>query len=78
MVSTIILPSFTKLTALLRSMNDFDGPSVSKVIYTRIFKKGAQLIDPDDIPYALDDAVQELRSQGISPSRWAPYIHIGI
>jgi hypothetical protein len=58
-----------------RAMNDVDGPSVAAVVYKRLFEK--DVVDPEDIPYALDDAVQALRRQGVSPSRWATYIHIG-
>jgi hypothetical protein len=57
-------------------MNDVDGPSVAAVVYKRLFEK--DVVDPEDIPYALDDAVQALRRQGVSPSRWATYVHVGV
>jgi hypothetical protein len=56
-------------------MNDIDGPLVASRVYQCLFEN--ETLDPDIIPYALDDAVQELRLQGVSPSRWATYIHIG-
>jgi hypothetical protein len=59
-------------------MNDMDGPEVSKEIYAQLFGGDSNDLNPDDVPYALDAAVQALRAQGLHPSRWAPYIHIGM
>lgn len=59
-------------------MGDFDGPIVAKRIYEELFKGNAQYLDPDIIPRALNAAVEELREKGVHPSRWAPYIHLGI
>jgi hypothetical protein len=56
-------------------MDDVDGPAVAAVIYKCLYEEDK--VDPGDIPYALDDAVQALRQQGLSPSRWATYVHIG-
>lgn len=56
-------------------MNDMDGPLISRSVYTELLKT-----DPCDIqrvPYALDAAVRKLRDQGVPPSRWATFIHIG-
>jgi hypothetical protein len=36
------------------------------------------MLDFDVVPYALGDAVRKLRAKGLEPSRWAPYIHIGM
>lgn len=59
-------------------MSDVDGPHVAGHIYRRIFSEGGQTLDPDDIPYALDEAIEELRSQNVPPSRWATFIHLGM
>jgi hypothetical protein len=59
-------------------MADVDGPMVSESVYKKIFGSRSELIDPDDVAYALDAAVQDLRVVQPDPSRWAPYIHIGI
>jgi hypothetical protein len=59
-------------------MADVDGPMVSESVYKKIFGSCSELIDPDDVAYALDAAVQELRLIQPDPSRWAPYIHFGI
>lgn len=58
-----------------RSMHDVDGPFVAREFYSELAKKAEW--DTDDIPYALDLAVQKLRGQGVAPHRWAPYIHMG-
>ena len=59
-------------------MGDIDGPEVAKKVYEEIFSGDSEFIDPDIIPYALDNAVGELRKRKLHPSRWAPYIHLGI
>lgn len=61
-----------------RSMNDVDGPEVAEQIYRRLFGCEGHLLDPDVIPYALADAAKALRDRGVSPGRWATYIHVGI
>jgi hypothetical protein len=57
-------------------MNDVDGPFMAKHIYSRIFKDGH--LDMDAVPYALDDAIRQLRESGVSVSRWATYVHFGV
>lgn len=61
-----------------RSMHDTDGPLVARVFYRELFRGEGEYIDPDNVAYALDAAVHELRRLGLPPSRWAPYIHLGI
>jgi hypothetical protein len=61
--------------APIRAMNDIDGPFVALKVYKCLFEN--EMLDSNAIPYALDDAVKELRLQGVSPSRWATYVHIG-
>jgi hypothetical protein len=57
-------------------MGDIDGPRIARTVYQELMKKDA--IGMDDIPYALATAVDQLkREPGISPYRWAPYVHIG-
>lgn len=63
------------LTGCARTMGDADGPAVAKTVYSELFRDG--LVDPDVIPYALDDAVRQLRAQGLLPNRWATFIHMG-
>lgn len=59
-------------------MGDVDGPVIAKRVYEELFTGDGDHLDPDSIPYALDAAVQELRSQKVHMSRWAPYVHFGI
>jgi hypothetical protein len=56
-------------------MNDIDGPFMAERVYKRIFHNG--MLDLSAVPYALDETVRELRQTGVSPSRWATYVHIG-
>jgi hypothetical protein len=57
-------------------MNDLDGPFMAQRIYSRIFKDGK--LDLGAVPYALDDAVRQLRESGVEASRWATYVHFGV
>ena len=59
-------------------MGDVDGTLVARTVYKRIFGDDSEYLDPDVIPYALDEAMQTLRARGLHPSRWAPYIHLGV
>jgi hypothetical protein len=59
-------------------MEDVDGPMIAKYIYEELFKGESDYLDPNIVPYALDEAVRKLREIEPSPSRWAPYIHIGM
>jgi hypothetical protein len=56
-------------------MNDEDGPEVAKLFYERLFAKNK--ISVHDIPYALDHTITELRKRGVSPERWATFVHMG-
>jgi hypothetical protein len=56
-------------------MNDEDGPRIGKVFYEKLFSEAE--ITVDAIPHALDYAVEQLRSEGVSPERWATFIHMG-
>ena len=56
-------------------MNDTDGPVIAGHFYDSLLKN--EVIQLDDIPYALDFAVQKLRALRVPPYRWAPFIHIG-
>lgn len=59
-------------------MGDIDGPVVAREIYQALFGGESKVLDTDDIPYALDTAVRRLREKGLHPSRWAPYVHLGM
>jgi hypothetical protein len=57
-----------------RRMNDDDGPNVAKWFYQELLKN--RVIELDDIPYALDAAIQRL-AEDVPLSRWATFIHMG-
>jgi hypothetical protein len=59
-------------------MNDVDGPGIAGTVYGELFRGECERLDADDVPYALDVAVQELRCMHPDPTRWAPYIHLGM
>jgi hypothetical protein len=56
-------------------MHDEDGPRLARRFYEAVFAK--ESLDLDDIAYALDDAVQHLRAQGVPAERWALFMHMG-
>ena len=56
-------------------MYDDDGPRMAQWFYEALLEK--ETIDLNDIPYALDAAVQKLQATGASPARWATYMHLG-
>jgi hypothetical protein len=60
-------------------MRDLEGPDVADSIYSALFKDdGSEYLDPDAVPYALDQAVSKMRAAGLDLSFWATYVHIGI
>jgi hypothetical protein len=56
-------------------MCDADGPKVANAVYHALFE--SDYLDLDDIPYALDSAVEALRRSGVEASRWALFMHMG-
>ncbi|THH02745.1 hypothetical protein EW026_g147 [Hermanssonia centrifuga] len=76
LTAALMFCGFRSVVATMWTTDDLDGPEVADAIYTEFFKGG--IFNPDDIPYALDAAVQSMRSRGLPPSRWATYIHTGV
>jgi hypothetical protein len=60
---------------LCRLMHDEDGPNLARHFYQTLFEH--ERLDLDDIAYALDDAIQKLRIQGVPARRWALFMHMG-
>jgi hypothetical protein len=56
-------------------MNDIDGPFMAERVYKLVFSD--RRLGLDEVPYALDAAVRELREMGVPPHRWATYVHWG-
>jgi hypothetical protein len=63
------------LLTMTRAIHDIDGPKIAKWFYEELFAK--EVVDGDSVAYALDFAVGKLRASGMSPERWAPFIHMG-
>ena len=61
-------------------MNDSDGPLLADIFYRRLFAtvETDGVLHPDAVPYALDDAIQTLKAQGVPVERWALFIHLGV
>lgn len=59
-------------------MKDVDGPTIAERVYQELLSGDAEFFEPERIPYALDAAVGDLRKRKLHPTRWAPYIHMGI
>ncbi|EIN09309.1 hypothetical protein PUNSTDRAFT_67520, partial [Punctularia strigosozonata HHB-11173 SS5] len=78
LAAAMLFAGFKSVIATLWSMQDVDGPMIAQSVYRDIFAGDSELLDPDDVAYALDAAVQNLRRAHPDPSRWAPYIHLGI
>jgi hypothetical protein len=62
-------------TPVFRLMHDDDGPKLARRFYEALFQH--EHVDLDDIPYALDEAIQTLRRAGVPASRWALFMHMG-
>jgi CHAT domain-containing protein len=78
LAATMLYAGFISIVGTMWSMGDIDGPIVAKTVYQELFAGEGGTLNFDVIPYALDSAVRRLRAQGLEPSRWAPYIHIGL
>lgn len=61
-----------------RSMGDIDGPFVARKIYEQLLATDSATLNLDTVPYALDDAINELKKRGLHSDRWATYVHVGI
>ena len=63
-------------------MQDSIGIGIAKTLYQHLYKDPHKPLNPDTVAFALDKAVEELRTsaQGkdMLPSVWAPFIHIGL
>jgi hypothetical protein len=56
-------------------MRDADGPKMAQWFYETLLEN--ETINLEDVPYALDAAVQKLRRTGAPVTRWATYMHWG-
>jgi hypothetical protein len=56
-------------------MSDVDGPTIAHDVYSKLFTNGE--LDMAAVPFALDEAVMNLRRGGVPVSRWGTYVHFG-
>jgi CHAT domain-containing protein len=78
LAATMLYAGFKSVVGTMWSMGDIDGPVVAETVYRELLEGEDEMLDFDIVPYALDTAVRKLRDQGLGPSRWAPFIHIGV
>ncbi|KAJ7668916.1 CHAT domain-containing protein [Mycena rosella] len=72
-----IAAGFRGAIGTLWSMNDQDGPLVSEIVYSHLFRNGRQP-RASDAAEALHLAVKELKRQKVPYERWIPFIHMGV
>ncbi|KAJ6563136.1 CHAT domain-containing protein [Mycena vulgaris] len=72
-----ITAGFKSAIGTMWSMNDEDGPIVSEIVYSRLFRDGRQP-QVTETAGALQLAVQELKRRKVPYERWVPFIHIGV
>ena len=58
-------------------MHDEDGPRVAEKVYSELIRD-KDAFNYEAVPRALDAAIREMRDEGLHPSRWATWIHMGI
>jgi CHAT domain-containing protein len=72
-----IAAGFRGAIGTLWSMNDSDGPLVSEIVYSHLFRNGGQA-EASDAAEALQMAVNKLKAQNVAYERWIPFIHLGV
>ncbi|KAI0341882.1 hypothetical protein BDW22DRAFT_1331414 [Trametopsis cervina] len=77
LAATMLFAGFKSVVGTMWKMSDCDGPRVASHLYGQLFAS-QEYLDPDVVPYALDEAVQAMRTEGVSSSRWATFIHLGM
>jgi CHAT domain-containing protein len=75
LAAAMLFTGFKSIIGTMWGMGDADGPAVAEHVYQELFQ--GEKLDPQVIPYALDEAAQKLREAGISAHRWATFVHIG-
>jgi CHAT domain-containing protein len=75
LAAAMLFAGFKSIIGTMWWMGDSDGPAVAAHVYGELFS--GDKLDPQVIPYALDEVIQTLRRNGVSAHRWATFIHIG-
>ncbi|KAF7369513.1 hypothetical protein MVEN_00281100 [Mycena venus] len=71
-----IAAGFRGAIGTLWSMDDRDGPLVTEVVYSHLFRDGYPT--PSSAAEALHIAIKTLRSNKVPYERWIPFIHMGV
>lgn len=74
--ASLLFAGFKGVVGTMWSIADCDGPPVAKEFYEHLLNR--ESFDVRNAACALHAAVSILRSKGVSPMRWAPFIHIGV
>lgn len=72
----MLLAGYRGVIATMWSIQDEDGPTIAKAVYTQIMDGGV----PNSMraAEALHHAALQLQKQGASFERWVPFIHMGV
>ena len=68
---------FRSVVGTLWSMQDQDGPTISKAFYEYMFRDRGNKADFRDSAEALNLAVRAMRENGVPLERWIMFVHIG-
>ncbi|KIM20447.1 hypothetical protein M408DRAFT_307726 [Serendipita vermifera MAFF 305830] len=71
----VLFLGFKGMIGTAWSIQDEDGPKVTKAVYERMLKDGKP--NRKEAARALHEAVKELRESGADFLSWVPFIHIG-
>ncbi|KDQ58775.1 hypothetical protein JAAARDRAFT_34630 [Jaapia argillacea MUCL 33604] len=77
LASAMLYAGFQSVVATMWPMGDSDGPVIAQHVYSKLLQAGG-VINPAVIAFAVDEGVRSLQDRGIAPSRWAPYVHMGV
>lgn len=77
LAGTMLFAGFSAAVGTLWSMDDEDGPEMSKEFYSNLMGGDCIQIDFDRVGYSLHRAVEKLRDSGVGLFRWVPFVHIG-
>lgn len=74
--AAMLFAGFKGAIATMWAINDNDGPQIAESFYQGIIK--GDTVDFSHAAASLCRAVREGRESGMSPLRWAPFIHVGL
>ena len=72
----MLLAGYRGVIATMWSIQDEDGPTIAKAVYTQIMDGGVP--NAMRAAEALHHAALQLQKQGASFERWVPFIHMGV